>query len=95
LKALSPSDSAKSSAYVKSQAAYSIYDGRYKAGSPKITVAPPVQLFHPAFGHFLDDIRKEGPISDDIIRDTIAYMKEASAVYATEDKRRDKLTPLP
>jgi hypothetical protein len=94
LKALPPSDSAKSSAYIKSQAAYSICDGRYKAGSPRPTVAPPVQLFHPAFGHFLDDISEEDPIPNDIIRETIAYMKEPSAVYPTENNRRDKLTPL-
>ena len=88
------SNSAKSSAYTKSQTAYSIYDGRYKAGSPRTSVAPPVQLFHPAFGHFLDVIRKENIIPDDMIRKTITYMKEASPVYPTEDKRRDKLTPL-
>jgi hypothetical protein len=64
-----PSNSAKSSAYTKSQTAYSIYDG-------------------------LDAIRKEDVIPDDIIRKTITYMKEASAVDTTEDKRHDKLTPL-
>jgi hypothetical protein len=92
MKAPPPSDSAKSLAYPKSQAAYSIYDGRFKAGSPRATVAPPVQLFNPAFGHFLDDIRKHP--DDAIVRTTIAYMREASAVYTTEEKRRQKLTPL-
>ena len=74
--------------------AYSIHDGRYKAGSPRISVAPPVQLFHPIFGHFLDDIRKTDDIPEEIIRQTIAYMKAATAVYENERKRRDKLNPL-
>ena len=36
-----------------------IYDGRYDANCPISTTAPPVQLFHPVFGHFLDDIADE------------------------------------
>jgi hypothetical protein len=91
---MAPSDSAKSSAYAKSQIAYSILDGRYKAGSPRIRVAPPVQLFHPAFGHFLDDIRKTADIPDDIIRGTTNYMKAASAIYPSEEERRAELNPL-
>jgi hypothetical protein len=94
LDALPPHHSAKSSALVKSQAAYSIYNGRYKAGSPKATAAPPVQLFHPAFAHFLDDMRKDHDIPDVIISNTTAYMKGATAVYTTEDKRREALNPL-
>jgi hypothetical protein len=89
-----PSDSAKSSAYAKSQIAYSIYDGRYKVGSPRTSVALPVQLFHPAFGHFLDVIRNDDNIPCDFIRETTQYMKEASAIYPTEDKRRAELNPL-
>jgi hypothetical protein len=57
LKATSPSDSAKSSAIAKSQIAYSVHDGRYKAGSPRTSVAPSDELFHPAVGHFLDDLK--------------------------------------
>jgi hypothetical protein len=59
LKAMPPSDSAKSSNYTKSQIAYSIYDGRYKANKPRTSVAPPVQLFHPVFGHFLDIMKND------------------------------------
>jgi hypothetical protein len=94
LNALPPFHSAKSSAYAKSQTAYSIYDGRYKAGSPRTTVALPVQLFHPAFGHFLDDLEKKDSIPDDFVRDTIQYMKAASAIYLNEEKRRSELNPL-
>jgi len=94
LKADPPADSAKSSVYPKSQIAYSIYDGRYKAEKPRTSIAPPVQLFHPAFGHFLDDIRSNSPLSDDIIRRTTDYMQAASAIYKNEDERRNRLTPL-
>ena len=73
---------------------YSIYDGRYKADNPKTSAAPPIQLFHPIFGHFLDDITSSHNIPDDIILQTIEYMKAASAIYTNEEKRRDKLMPL-
>ena len=94
LKAVAPADSAKSSNYTKSQIAYSIYDGRYKANSPRTSVAPPVQLFHPAFGHFLDSVKSNHALPDDIIRQTAEYMKAASAIYESEEKRRKVLTPL-
>ena len=95
LNASGPSDSAKSSTYAKSQFAYSIYDGRYKEGNPRPTVAPPIQLFHPAFGHFLDTISNTGiALEDDMIRETTNYMKAASAIYPDERKRTAKLTPL-
>ena len=94
LKAVAPADSAKSPNYTKSQIAYSIYDGRYKANRPRTSVAPPVQLFHPAFGHFLDGVKGNHALPDDIIHQTAEYMKAASAIYESEDKRRKVLTPL-
>jgi hypothetical protein len=94
LKAGAPADSAKSSNYTKSQIAYSIYDGRYKANRPRTSVAPPVQLFHPAFGHFLDGIESNHALPDNIICQTAEYMKAATAIYESEEKRRKVLTPL-
>jgi hypothetical protein len=95
LKAEAPADSAKSSNYTKSQITYSIYDGRYKADKPRTSVSLPVQLFHPAFGYFLDNMKKDHvPVPDDIMHRTTEYMKAASAIYETESKRREKLTPL-
>jgi hypothetical protein len=93
-KATAPADSAKSSIYTKSQIAYSIYDGRYKVDEPRTSVAPPIQLFHPAFGHFLDDVKSSGPVPHDTILYTTNYMKAASAIYANEDKRRVELAPI-
>jgi hypothetical protein len=94
LKAGAPADAAKSSNYTKSQITYSIYDGRFKANKPRTSVAPPVQLFHPAFGHFLDDMESNHALPDNIVRQTTEYMKAATAIYESEEKRRNVLTPL-
>jgi hypothetical protein len=93
-KATAPAEGAKSSAYAKSQVFYSIYDGRYKDGKPRTTVAPPIQLFHPVFAHFLDDIRDTCLISPDITRKTTEFMRMASAIYSNEESRGAALTPL-
>jgi hypothetical protein len=94
LEATAPAESAKSSMYTKSQIAYSIYDGRYKADEPRTSIAPPIQLFNPVFGHFLDDIKSSQDLPDDTILRTIDYMKAASAIYTSEVKRREKLMPI-
>jgi hypothetical protein len=52
-----PSKSAKSTGYQMYQRNLPIYDGRYDVNCPISTTAPPVQLFHPVFGHFLDDMQ--------------------------------------
>ena len=94
MKAVAFADSAKSSNYTKSQIAYSIYDGRYKANRPRTSVTPPVQLFHPAFGHFLDSVKSNHTFPDDIIHQTAEDMKDASAIYEFEGNRRKVLTLL-
>ena len=91
---MAPADSETSSNYTKSQISDSIYDGRYKSNRPRTSVAPPVQLFHPAFGHFLDSVKSNDTLPHDIIRQTAEYMKAASAIYESERKRRKVLTPL-
>jgi hypothetical protein len=94
LKATPPADSVKYPMHTKSQIASSIYDGCYKANEPRTSVAPPVQLLSPVFGHLLDDVKSSGPIPDDTIRHILDYMRAASAIYASVDKRRVELTPL-
>ena len=60
-----------------------------------MSVAPPIQLYHPAFGHFLDTISNTGiSLEDDMIRETTNCMKAASAIYHDERHRTAKLTPL-
>jgi hypothetical protein len=98
-KALAPSLSAKSSVYPKSQIAYSIHDGRYAANARRSSVGPPIELFHPAFGHFLDGIRctcinPHSDIPKDIIRCATDYMQAASANYRNEKCRRETLSPI-
>jgi hypothetical protein len=93
-KALAPSDSAKSSTYPEAQLAYSIHDGRYRENAPRWSVGPPIELFHPAFGHFLDDLRSNGDIPKDTIRYTTTYMRQASGNYDDELCRRRTLTPI-
>ena len=94
LNAEAPADSAKSSKYTKSRIAYSICDGRYKASEPRTSVAPPIQLFHPAFGYFLDGLKSSDALPDDIIVQTVEYMRAATAIYESEGERRQVLTPL-
>ena len=68
LNAIPPSDSAKSATYPKSQITYNIYDGRYNVNAPRSSVAPPIGLFHSAFACFLDDIKTDCVVPDNIIR---------------------------
>jgi hypothetical protein len=58
-----------------------IYDGRYDAKKPIDTTAPPIQLFHPVFGHFLDDLSNDLPVPPEIAKATIGYMRASSAIY--------------
>jgi hypothetical protein len=58
---------------------------------PRTSVAPP---FRPAFGHFLDDMKSNHALPGDLIRQTIEYMKATSAIYKSEEERREELTPL-
>lgn len=83
-----PSHSARSYNYIRLQDAYPTYDGRYKVDKPRTSVAPPVQLFHPAFAYFLDDIKSVNPLPHAIIQQTVEYMKAATAVYESEKARR-------
>ena len=77
-----------------SNIAYSIYDGCYKANRPRMSVAPPVQLFHPAFGHFLDSVESKPALSNDIIHQTVEYMKATSVIHESEETCQRVLTPV-
>ena len=67
-KAVAPADSAKSSMYTKS---HSIYNSRYEADKPRTSDSLPVQLFHPAFRHFLNNMIFPNPtISSTKLRST-------------------------
>ena len=70
-----------------------IYDGRYNAKKPIDTTAPPIQLFHPVFGHFLDDLSNDLPVPLEIAKATIGYMRASSAIYDNGANRRAALEP--
>ena len=93
LSAKSPSESAKSKEYRAYQRTSPLYDGGYDAKQPIDTTAPPIQLFHPVFGHFLDDLSFDLPIPPEIAKATVGYMQASSAIYDNEASRRIVLEP--
>lgn len=81
-----PSFSSKSTEYRKVQRGkFPIYDGRYAPQNSASTMAPPVQIYHPVFGYFLDDVsNRDLAVSDDLIRCTQRLMATVSAVHEGE-----------
>ncbi|KAF7374001.1 Proteinkinasesubdomain-containingproteinPKL ccin9 [Mycena sanguinolenta] len=54
---MTPSQAAKSANYRMEQSGSNpLYDGRYDDANPAATIAPPVQLYHPVFARFIDDV---------------------------------------
>jgi len=71
-----------------------IYDGRYVATIPAETRAPPIQLYHPDFGHFRDDFtNKDLKVPAEVVRATTRFMGKASGIYKNEDTRRSAIRP--
>jgi hypothetical protein len=52
------------------------------------TTAPPIQLFHPIFSHFLDDLKNKLLVPVKVSRITVRYMQAASGIYNSEEARR-------
>jgi hypothetical protein len=48
-------------------------------------------LFHPVFGHFLDDLSSNLPVPAEVAKATVRYMQATSAIYDSEAYRRSKL----
>ena len=64
--------------YIKNQTNRPIIDGCHAVANPSAAVGPPVQLFHPAFGHFLDDIADETlSVPEPFLAKTFQFMQEA------------------
>ena len=57
-------------------------------------MAPPIQLFHPVFGHFLDDQANTLPVPPEVAKATVRYMRAASGIYDTEGNRTLATGPL-
>jgi hypothetical protein len=69
-----------------------IRDSGYNARKPIETTAP-VQLFHPVFGHFLDDLSRNLPVPSEMVMAVVRYMRAASADYDSRENRRHILEP--
>jgi hypothetical protein len=67
-----------------------MYDGSFVCnvtGNPKlVTIAPPIQIFHPVFQEFLDDINnpKFKP-EEDVVAKVSHMMTLSSRIYSSED----------
>jgi hypothetical protein len=56
--------------------------------------APPIQIYHPVFGHFWDDLTNEDlEVPAEVVRATARFMGEASGIYENEEKRRLAIRP--
>ena len=78
--------------YIKNQTNRPIFDGCYTATNPSATVGPPVQLLHPAFGHFLDDVVDETlSVPEPILAKTFQFMQEACRVRDEDWDLKDAL----
>jgi hypothetical protein len=84
---------AKSSGYITFQKqGEPIYDGRYPgphvANQRIDTRAPPIQLYHAAFGHFLSGIYNRAlDVPVEVVQATTRLMNLASALYQNEAQR--------
>ena len=65
----------------------------YPTTVPTDTIAPPIQLFHPVFGHFIDDLSNNLCVPPEIVKATVCYMRPSSAIYDNEAIRRAALEP--
>jgi hypothetical protein len=85
---MTPSEGARSTGYRKIQGdvAQAIYDGRRAPAGPIPTVAPPIQIFHPVFDHFIYLVNDPDfqPTIDDI-KDVQELMYFASEVGRMEE----------
>ncbi|KAJ7096756.1 hypothetical protein B0H15DRAFT_56971 [Mycena belliarum] len=93
--AMPPSSSAESANYREGQRSdHPIYDGRYDPAHDVSTMAPPIQLYNPAFARFSDDVANPGlEIPDSVVVATADLMRKASAIYEEESVRRSKVRP--
>ncbi|KAF9231648.1 hypothetical protein BU15DRAFT_55889 [Melanogaster broomeanus] len=90
-----PSQAAKSSEYLSIQSGdRKIFDGRWTADGVS-TIAPPIQLFNPAFAYFSSKaFDPEYDVPHDFIRDVRDLMTQFALIHTSEDVRGRHLQPL-
>ena len=95
-KSLTPSRAAKSSEYAKIQTGdQRLLDCRCAAGNPVNTVAPPIQLFNPAFAFFsskASDLNYDVP--DDFVLLVRDLVVQFALIHPNEDARQRSLRPF-
>lgn len=72
-----------------------IYDGRCIQTPPFVTIAPPIELFHPIFGIFRRQANDPGvqPTNEDLIN-VQEFMHAASTIYTNESDRAQQYRTL-
>src|SRR5271163_5267977 len=88
-----PSSCSKSGYYREFQCSLPIFDGRYNLDYSTSTVGPSIEIYHPAFASFMDDIRNnhyEVPIPT--LKATSKLMVAISALHSTERTRTENIT---
>ncbi|TBU36363.1 hypothetical protein BD309DRAFT_878497 [Dichomitus squalens] len=64
-----------------------ILDGRY-GGSGPLPVTPPVEVFHPAFASFVNDVANDKLlVPDDVVTTTASFMQSLSEIATLEAER--------
>ena len=87
-----PDTSAKHIRFTNSQRDLPLTDGSVDPGNPSASTGPPIQLFHTAFGHFLDDLNNENLlVPDAFLRKTVQYMRTSSRIYEDGDAHRNMI----
>ena len=95
-KSLTPSRAAKSSEYAKIQAGdQRLLDCRCAAGNQVNTVAPPIQLFNPAFAFFSSKAFDPNyDVPDDFVLHVRDLVVQFALIYPNEDARQHDLRPF-
>jgi hypothetical protein len=92
-KSLTPSQAAKSKGYLKVQSGdQRIFDCRCAKDNLVNTVAPPIQLFNPAFAFFSGKAFDPNyDVPNDVVHDVRDLMTQFALIYDKEDHRRSHL----
>ncbi|KAH9960083.1 hypothetical protein BJV74DRAFT_954596 [Russula compacta] len=90
VKGPTPSNAAKSTEYNRIQGSRTaILDGRFNNLKFADTSAPPIELYHPAFGKFSTRARDSAvDVPDEILQSTARFLRRVSAI-STNESRRD------
>ena len=91
----SPCVSARSRNYRHNQdGQLPILDGRYGGNGP-LPVAPPIEVFHPAFASFVADLADHNmQVPADVVTTTANFMRSLSEIAVSEGSRTDTRSAL-